>query len=135
MALCRVWYGADEKIFVSHVDYKRKPPVQTAQEFFDAEMTKILLKNPTKYRSLDFEDLDDSTLPDCCIMNTADRLAGKREKLRGNKAAGLRIDNSVRVRQDVENELDAELDSDSPDMKKVAKYERKLRKHDYSTRF
>tara|TARA_Y100000310_G_scaffold6097_1_gene6957 strand:+ start:433 stop:837 length:405 start_codon:yes stop_codon:yes gene_type:complete len=132
MAICRIWYRADEIVFITHYQYQMKPPGQTDQEFRDAENAKILLKNPAKYGALDTDDVDDSTLPDCCFGGTPDRLRGLREKLRGTKAAGLRVDNSIRNRQDIVYEIDTELDKPSPDMKKVAKLERKLRKRDYS---
>jgi|TARA_Y100000034_G_scaffold126451_1_gene177701 hypothetical protein len=133
MSLCRVWYRADEKIFITHISWNMKPVGQTDQEFFDAEMAKILLKNPGKYASMDFEDVDSSTLPEGCVgAGHPKSVRWKRDKLRGNKAKGIRFDNTIRIRKDVEDELDTELDSPSPDMKKVAKLERKLRKKDYS---
>ncbi len=106
MALCRVWYKADKKIFVTH----------------GPDLGLPLIKNPAKYSSMQFEDMDDSLLP----QDRKDR-----DRWRGSKSLGISIDTSIVLRQDLNQQIDAELAEPSPDLKKVIRLQRRLAKRDH----
>lgn len=81
---------------------------------------------PGPLEGLPFEDVDPSTLPQ-------DRK--NRDKWRGKKGKGIKVDPSVvtvaEKRQAVEDELDTELAKASPDSVQAIKLQRKLDKRDY----
>ena len=122
MALCRVWYGKGGRVFVQHVDYRRKPDDESDAAFAAKEFAIALKNNPAKYKPMTFEDVDDSQLPQ-------DR--SKRDKWRGSKGNGVHVDDTVILRQDIQEQLDFELAVAEPDVINVIKLQRKLDKREH----
>lgn len=127
MALCRIWYRADGRVFIQHIDYKLKPTGMADADFAVEQFAIPRKKNPDKYNTMEFEDVDDSTLP-----NGVSPISRKdRDRWRGTKATGVKIDNTVVLRKDLEKEMDDELAKPNPDLKKVMQTQRKLDKKEH----
>lgn len=79
----------------------------------------------TELEGLLYGDIDPTALPD----------RKDRDKLRGKKGEGIRVDHSIvtmsEKRQAIEDGLDAELAQTNPDPVKAMKLQRKLEKRDY----
>lgn len=105
MALCRVWYRNDEKVFVSYGD-----------------LDIPLKKNPAKYLGMEYKDMDTSQLP----QNREDR-----DRWRGTKATGIKIDSTVILRKDLLKQLDDELAKTNPNAIKALRLQRKIDKREH----
>jgi hypothetical protein len=106
MALCRVFYRVDGRVFV----------------FYGDDLDLPFRKNPNKYNPMEFKDMDDSQIPQ-------DRL--DRDRWRGTKATGIKVDATVILRRDIEEQLDAELAKPVPNSIAALKLQRKLDKKEY----
>ncbi len=124
MSRCRVWYHPDQKISVSYPDLRpeKKPEGLTADEWIDRQLNLVPIKAP-QFAELDFEDIDSSTLP----QDRKDR-----DRWRGNKTTGIKIDNTVVLRKDLLKQLDGELAKSSPNVVKTMRLQRKIdnKEHD-----
>ncbi len=136
MTKCRVYYQQNGKISVDHADQRagKIPDGMTNDEWIDAQFLQSSENKPNLHVDgdidkplLDFDEVDDSTLP-----NGADPTNRKdRDRWRGNKAIGIKIDNTVILRKDLEKDLDDELDKPNPNQGVINSLQRRLRKKDH----
>ena len=118
-----VVYKADETVSVFSPNYNNYQTGESMSSFLD-----WVYRDSTTGTSLQgrpYDIIDSSMLP----------AQPKRDKWRGNKQNGLRVDNLFQTRaekrQALSDSIDNELDENSPDFKKVIKLQRKLEKGDY----
>ena len=129
MAKRRVFYHPDGKVSVMQLIEKARQRIllisgafrlETDDEFYAREQAK-----QPKLVGLAHDDMDAAALPDREF----------RDKWRGEKGQGIRVDMSVVTLADrrkvVEDALDAELVTASPDTVEVVRLQRKLQKKDY----
>jgi len=123
MGLCRVWFMTDRKIQVSYPDarIKFKPPHLTLIEWANEQFDELPKRAP-QFQGLDYTDMDTSELP----QNKADR-----DRWRGDKGTGIKIDKNVVLRQDLWSALDKELGKPEPDTINVLRIQRKLNKQEH----
>ncbi len=125
MSKCRVWYRTDGKISISYPDLRpeKKPEHLTINEWINKQLDNVPIKAP-QFAGLDFEDVDSSKLP----QDRKDR-----DRWRGTKATGIKIDTTVVLRKDIEKQLDAELTKPNPNPNPITalKLQRKLDKREY----
>jgi hypothetical protein len=121
--LCRVIYKPDETIAVIHPAPKARLKDESDQDF----LNRIALKTVkgTELENCPYDDIEKATLPD----------RRYRDKWRGSKVTGIKIDHSIvteaEKRQTIEDDIDNELAKSNPDLAKVMKLQRKLDKKDY----
>lgn len=120
---CRVIYRSDKTVAVIHPAPKARRSKETEAAFLKRVFEKAI--KGTELEGLPYDDVEPSILPD----------RKDRNKWRGKKGEGIKIDHSVvtmaEKRQAIENELDAELAKATPDLVQVIKLERKLQKRAY----
>jgi hypothetical protein len=120
---CRVVYLPSGEVNVIHPAPKSKREKETEEAWLSRVFAKCMKES--NLEGCDYKDIDDFELPD----------RAKRNKWRGNKAQGLYIDETVvtedEKRQVIENDLDSELEKETPDPVKVVKLQRKLTKREY----
>ncbi len=123
MGKVRIWYHNDEKISVSHPDKRpeKKPKGLSMDEWALEQFENVLVKVP-RFQGLDFEDINPSQLP----QDRKDR-----NRWRGTKAQGIKVDSTVVLRQDLLDQLDAELDKPNSDLKKALKLQRRIDKKEH----
>ena len=123
MNKCRVIFKANEEVVVVYPAPKAKREDETEAEFYERVMAKAVAG--TDLEGLPFDDVNPATLPD----------RKHRDKWRGTKAQGLRVDHSVVTQADkrkaLDDEIDAELAEATPDTAKAMRLQRKLDKKDY----
>ena len=124
MGKVRIWYHPTGKVSVSYPDLRpeKKPEGLTLDEWIDRQLNLIPIKAP-QFAQLDFEDTDTSQLP----QDRADR-----DRWRGTKATGIKIDTTVVLRKDLVKQIDDELAKPNPDIITVERTRRKieLNQHD-----
>lgn len=129
MSKCRVWYHLDGKISVSYPDLRpeKKPEDLTFDEWLNKQLDNVAIKAP-QFQGLDFEDMDNSQLPNGA--NPDDR--SDRDRWRGTKATGIKIDNTVILRKDLFKQIDDELAKQNPGIIVIERLRRKLdrKEHD-----
>lgn len=110
-------YRPDSKVSVIHPNYSNKKEDETEDVFLE----RVRLK--TNVSDHPFDIVDKTSLPQ-------DR--SKRDKWRGEKGKGIKIDESIitlaEKRQALEDELDAELENPSGNPMKALKLQRRLDK-------
>lgn len=120
---CRVIYRGDGSVVVIHPAPKAQMLGETEDDFLKRVFGKAV--KDTELEGLPCDDVDPSALPE----------RKHRNKWRGSKGKGVRVDHSVVTvaerRQAVEDELDAELAKETPDSVHALKLQRKLQKKDY----
>lgn len=123
MSKVRVWYHPDGKVSVSHPDKRpeKKPDGMTIDEWAGKQLNDVAKKAP-QFQGLDFDDVDSSTLP---IRDE------NRNRWRGSKGQGVRVDNTVILRQDIEKDLDDEFAKQVPNPVAVLRLQRKLDKKEH----
>ena len=123
MNLYRVFYKPDGTVSVLHPAPKARRPNETDEDFLDRIAQKAVVG--TELEGLDYDDIEPAELPP----------RKDRDKWRGEKGQGVHVDESIvtkaEKRQALEDEIDAELAQDVPDLTKVARLQRKLAKKDY----
>lgn len=123
MTKCRVYYRPDGTVAVVHPVFKARRLDETEQEFLDRAYAKA--EKESGLTGLDFDDTDTANLPD----------RKDRDKWRGQKGQGVRVDPSVVTRaerrQAVEAQLDAELAKPNPNPVQALKLQRRLEKGEY----
>ncbi len=121
---CRIVYKPDGTVSVIHPVSKARKPKETEAAFLKRVFGKAV--KGTELEGLPYDDVEPSSLP----QDRKDR-----DKWRGKKGEGIKVDSSIitiaEKRQAIENELDAELAKAAPDPVQVIKLERKLQKRDY----
>ncbi len=119
-----VIYKPDGQIAVIHPAYNKKRADESEVKFLERVRVKVI--KDTDLEALPFDVIDKASLP-------ADRL--NRDKWRGEKDKGIRIDNSVVTlaerRKAVEDALDVELGKTNADPMKAIRLQRQLEKRDY----
>jgi hypothetical protein len=119
----RVYYKPDGSVVVIHPAPKARRKGESNQDFLDRVATKAAYS--AGLEGLPYDDVDPATLPD----------RKDRDKWRGSKAQGLRIDPSVvtlaEQRQAVEYALDAELAKPAPNAVTALKLQRQLDTRNY----
>lgn len=136
MTRCRVYYRQDGKISVDHADQRpeKAPEGMTNDQWIDKQFLESGERKPDLHIDSDLanpllpnEDVDDSSLP-----NGNDPTDKKdRDRWRGTKAAGIRIDNSIVLRKDLAAQLDAELAKPSPNAITAMRLQRRLDRGDH----
>jgi hypothetical protein len=123
MSICRVWYHKDGKVSVSYPDtrYKFKPRNLNLDQWAYKQFDDLLLKCP-QFLGLDYEDIDSYKLP---------KEREDRDRWRGNKTTGIKIDSKVILRKDIQQKLDKELSKSEPNVIKAMKLQRKLDKQEH----
>lgn len=124
MSKCRVWYRLDGGVSVSHPDLRpeKKPKDLTLEQWIDFQLDQVAIKAP-QFVGLDYQDMDTSELP----QDRTDR-----DRWRGNKQTGIKIDNSVVLRKDLDKQIDDELAMQNPNIIKIERLRRKLDKREHS---
>jgi hypothetical protein len=100
----------------------QKPSDPTLDEWIGKQLVIPLAKNPAKYSGMEYEDMDTSQLP----QNRADR-----DRWRGTKVTGIKIDPSVVLRKDLLKQMDDELAKANPNTVAVLRLQRKLDKREH----
>lgn len=115
---CRVWYKLDGSVSVSHPDTRSgmKPKDMTMTQWITKQFDTVAEKNP-EFRGLDYDDIDSSMLP----VGRVDR-----DRWRGVKGQGVKIDKTIALRKDITKQLDDELALVAPDPVKVIKLQRDI---------
>lgn len=120
---CRIIYKPDETVAVIHAAKKAQKPGETEEDFLERVFAKAI--TGTDFEGLPFDDIEPDELPD----------RKDRAKWRGTKEIGVKVDPTIvtkaEKRQAIEDELDAELEKEEPDLKLVAKLQRRLAKKEY----
>ena len=136
MTKCRVYYHQNGKISVDHADQRsaKLPKGMTNDEWIDAQFLQSGEKKPGLHVDgdlnkplLDYDEIDDSQLPNG--NNPMDRK--DRDRWRGTKTTGIKIDATVMLRKDLYKQIDDELARATPDMVVVARLEGKLRRNEH----
>lgn len=120
MSKVRIWYWPDSKVSISHPDLRprKKPENMTMNEWIDKQLNDVSKKAP-QYQGLQYDDVDSSTLP---IRNE------DRNRWRGSKGQGIRIDGTVVLRQDLLQQIDDELVKAEPSVVEIERLRRKVEK-------
>lgn len=123
MSRCRVWYHLDGKISVSYPDLRkdRQPEGMTTDEWIDYQLEQVPIKAP-QFAGLDFEDKEVSELP----QDRADR-----DRWRGTKTTGIKINTNIVLREDLFKQIDEELDKSSPSIIMLERLRRKIEKEEH----
>jgi hypothetical protein len=120
MAKIRILYQPDEQVVLLHPALKNRRLGESEEQHLKRYYKEIISKFP-KYKDLPFEDKHVDDLP-----------KEDREKWRGSKGNGVRIDESIKTVQEkrkvVEDALDAELAKPDGDPMKALRLQRKLNK-------
>lgn len=118
MGICRVVYKPGGEVSVLYPAPKARRQFETDADFYPRIFADIAKKGGLE--ELPFDDVDTATLPD----------RKDRDKWRGGKATGLRVDLSVVTlaerRKAVEDTLDAELAKPQPNAVAALKLQRQL---------
>ena len=121
MPLCRVIYKINGQISIIHPAPKARLKDESDQVFLNRVSIKAC--KGTELEGLDYEDIDSSNLPDRKF----------RDKWRGDKQNGIRIDHSVITaverKEKIEKQLDIELVKNKPDVITVIRLQRELQKN------
>lgn len=119
---CRVVFKPDGKVSIIYPAPKSRRADESERDWLNRVLGKSMGQNG--FVGLDFVDMDASLLP-----------GGDREKWRRN-GNSIIVDDTVVTKAEqkkaVEDELDAELDLETPDVAKALRLQRKLDKKDYS---
>lgn len=126
---CRVWYIVDiqgnptGEVSVSYPDVRphKKPEGLTMEQWNDKQLEDVR-KRP-QFQGLAYDDMDSSQIP----VRDKDR-----DRWRSKKGEKIKVDTTVRLRQDVLDDLDAELAKPNADTVKLMRLQRKLDKKDYT---
>jgi hypothetical protein len=120
---CRVFYRPDGRVTVLHP----APKARRINEADDAFYERVFASAMTKagLSGLDFDDMDDALLPP----------RAERDKWRGSKGQGVRVDGTVVTKAErramVEAALDQELSKPNPDAVEAIRLRRRLEKGDF----
>jgi hypothetical protein len=119
----RVFYRPDGAVAIVHPAPKAKRQGETDEAFFERTCFDAAVK--AGLSGLDFDDMDDSLLPP----------RSDRDKWRGVKGQGVRIDHTIITKAErraaLEAELDAELAKPNANEITAMRLKRKLDKGDY----
>lgn len=123
MGKVRVWYHNNEKVSVSYPDVRpeKKPKDLTMDEWADKQLDNVATKAP-QYAGLDYTDTDSSLIP---IRDE------NRDRWRGTKTTGIRIDDTLVLRQDLLQQIDDELAKPSPSIIELERLRRKLERKEH----
>ncbi|MBI5233523.1 MAG: hypothetical protein HY880_04140 [Deltaproteobacteria bacterium] len=121
MNLCRVYYQTDGQVSVVYPAPKEKRDGETGEAFLE----RVCQRLDTNLNTLPFDDMDASILP-----SRTDR-----EKWRGSKGQGIKVDTTIITkaerRKAVETSLDAELAKPNGNPITAMRLQRQLEKGDY----
>lgn len=137
MTRCRVYYQQSGKISVDHADQRpgKKPKDMTNDDWIDAQFLQSGKNKPNLHVDgdlskplLDYEEIDDSALPN----GSAPTDRKDRDRWRGNKLTGIKIDTNIVLRKDLFKQIDNELAKPSPDIFVIERIRSKieLNQHD-----
>lgn len=133
---CIVYYHPNGKVSIDHPDLRinKKPDGMTMNEWIDAQFIDSVnskpglhIDNDLSKAALPFDVIDTSELPNA--SNPKDR--SDRNRWRGNKSMGIKIDKTLVLRKDLFKQLDDELAKPNPGIVILVKIRRKIEKKEH----